>query len=163
MSNDTLVNLINQPVITLQTKTNIIHTFDVPMCYNSLEIFYSYSPKKVEDLEVCKRCIFEGIELYVPDVIPHGQTKTVKQRFIDTWQENVPLLNHMTLSIDENQHYIGAAHRHADIQEHTISEVFSSEGFIKTKIHSGTWRIILNVHAALTPMTYNLRVVGKGE
>lgn len=163
MKNDLLLDLNNQHVTILQTKTNIIHTFDVPRGYSSLEISYSYSPKKVEDLEICKRCIFEGIKLYVPDEIPHGQTKTVKQRFIDTWEENVPLLNHMTLSIDENENYVGAAHRHADVQEHTISAEFSSEGFIKTKIHAGTWRIILNVHAALTPMKYNLQVVGKGE
>ena len=62
----------------------------------------------------------------------------------------MPLLNLVTLSLDDSRSYRGAAHRQAAFQEHIISEKSASPGFIKGKIEKGQWQIVLNVHALVT-------------
>lgn len=111
-------------------KTNITFPFTLDCSAEKLLITYSYSPKILDDREKSIRLI----ERWTKD---------------DT-EKYLPLKNLVTLSLDSPDGFRGSAHRHAPEQKHIISESFSSNGFLKTKIKKGDWRISLNVHAVVT-------------
>lgn len=111
-------------------KTNITLPFTLDSSAEKLVITYSYSPKILADREESIRLIEEW-------------TNTDTEKYL-------PLKNLVTLSLDSPDGYRGAAHRHAENQTHIISESFSSNGFLKTKIKKGEWKISLNVHAVVT-------------
>ena len=75
----------------------------------------------------------------------------------------LPVKNLITLSLDENGKYRGAAHRQDDVQHHEISADFASNGFFKGKIEEGVWRIALNVHCCACKVSYNLKITGEAE
>lgn len=121
-------------------KTNVPLSFFVEEEFKTLEIQYSYSPKILTDEEKSEKLIKENIR------------RDARKNYIDypSWQSFMPLKNLITLSLDSPCGYIGAAHRQAENQYHTISEDFSSVGFVRTKILKGQWVLTLNVHAIVT-------------
>ena len=121
-------------------KTNVPLDFFVEDDFEKLEIFYSYSPKILEDKEKSKALIEENI------------IRDAGENYIDypSWEAFMPLKNLITLSLDSPSAYVGAAHRQADSQHHIISKAFSSVGFEKTEIEKGKWTLTLNVHALIT-------------
>lgn len=129
-------------------KTNLIHRFDVPEQLRALVIRYSYSPKTLENREKAVCLVENCFEKY-------GETLTVKA------SDYLPVKNLVTISVDCNGRYIGAAHRQANEQEHRISRDKSSPGFIKTDIEAGEWDIVLNVHYACCEIDYTITVEGE--
>lgn len=129
-------------------KTNLIHRFDVPQNIKSLKIKYSYSPKTLESREKAVEIIKSTYEKY--DEVLHGRPA-----------DYLPVKNLITLSVDCNGRYIGAAHRQANEQEHIISRDFSSCGFVKTEIEAGEWDIMLNVHSVSCNVDYTIVVEGE--
>ncbi len=136
------MTLLNEKLVLTEkdTKTNISLSFEVPEGCESLEISYSYSPKRLEDEEKCKRLIEKNI---ADDAAGYEGDYPSFERYM-------PLKNLITLSLDSPLGYVGAAHRQAEKQSHIISESFSSVGFSKTKIYKGKWTLTLNVHAVVT-------------
>lgn len=131
-------------------KTNLIHRFDVPENITSLKIKYSYSPKTVENREKAVSLVRSCFEKYDETIV--GKPA-----------DYLPIKNLITLSVDENGKYRGAAHRQANKQTHIISESFSSPGFTKGKIGSGEWDIMLNVHFIGCDVDYTITVEGEVE
>lgn len=129
-------------------KTNLMHRFDVPENIKSLTIKYSYSPKTLESREKAVALVEDCFEKY-------GETLTVKA------SDYLPVKNLVTISVDCNGRYIGAAHRQANEQTHIISREKSSFGFIKTDIEAGEWDIVLNVHYACCEIDYTIIVEGE--
>lgn len=129
-------------------KTNLIHRFDVPENITSLKIKYSYSPKTVENREKAVSLVRSCFERYDETIV--GKPA-----------DYLPIKNLITLSVDENGKYRGAAHRQASEQTHIISESFASPGFTKGKISSGEWDIILNVHFIGCDVDYIITVEGE--
>lgn len=111
-------------------KTNITFPFTLDCPAERMKITYSYAPKILADREKSIHFIEEW-------------TKTDARKYL-------PLKNLVTLSLDSPDGFRGSAHRHAPEQTHIISESFSSNGFLKTEIKKGEWRISLNVHAVVT-------------
>ncbi len=133
-------------------KTNIVLPFEVNEEFEALKITYSYSPKILEDREKSKILIEKNIKT------------DAGANFCDypSWENFLPLKNLITLSLDGPDGYVGAAHRQAERSEHIISESFSSEGFIKTSVKKGLWKLTLNVHALVTEKAHcNITVEGK--
>lgn len=137
-------------VTTANDKKNLIHRFDVPENIKSLTIKYSYSPKTIENREKAVSLVRGCFEKY-------------DERLIGKPADYLPVKNLITLSLDENGRYRGAAHRQSNDQTHIISENFASPGFIKGKINSGEWDIMLNVHFIGCDVDYNITVEGKAE
>ncbi|MCM1286298.1 MAG: hypothetical protein NC213_08710 [Acetobacter sp.] len=135
-------------ITTANDKTNLIHRFDVPENMKSLKIKYSYSPKILENREKAVEIIKSTYEKY--DEILRGRPA-----------EYLPVKNLITLSVDCNGRYIGAAHRQDNEQEHVISSEFSSCGFIKTEVEAGEWDIMLNVHSVSCNVDYVIEVEGE--
>ena len=132
-------------------KTNIFLDFNVPNGVEKLIIDYSYSPKTVENRAEAVKLISEGLEKYLG--------KDNNENPLDY----LPVKNLITLSLDSNGNYRGAAHRQDDVQHHEISKDFASNGFLKGKIESGVWRVVLNVHCCACEVSYSLKVSGEAE
>lgn len=137
-------------ITTDNDKTNLIHKFDVPDNIRSLKIDYSYSPKTLESREKAVEIVHACFQKYDEQI--HGRAS-----------DHLPVKNLITLSVDENGKYRGAAHRQADTQTHILSEDFASYGFSKGKIESGEWDIVLNVHSISCDVEYTITVEGEAE
>lgn len=133
-----------------QDKTNISLEFNVPGGIEKLIIDYEYSPKILENEEKAEELLAKSIEKYLGD-----EYKAEPRDFM-------PVKNLITLSLDDNGKYRGAAHRQADKQRHEISKDFASVGFMKGEIHSGKWQIVLNVHCCACDVDYKIKVTGEG-
>ncbi len=129
-------------------KTNLIHRFDVPSGLKALEIIYEYSPKTLENREKAIEEVKACLEKY--DEVCEGRPA-----------DYLPIKNLVTLSLDANGRYIGAAHRQSNKQEHIISADSSSVGFVKTEIEQGEWDIMLNVHSVSCDVDYKIIVEGE--
>lgn len=136
-------------VLPEQDKTNISIAFTVPDGIEKLVIDYKYSPKTLEDEEKTAAILKESIEKYL------GNDYDADPK------DFMPIKNLITLSLDENGTYRGAAHRQADQQHHEISREFASVGFEKGEITSGSWRLMLNVHCCACEVNYNVRITGE--
>lgn len=131
-------------------KTNLIHRFDVPENIKALKIKYTYSPKTFDNREKAVELVKACFDKY-------------DERLLGKPAEHLPIKNLITLSIDENGKYRGAAHRQANEQEHIISEKLASPGFNKGKIEAGEWDIMLNVHYVACDVDYEIIVEGEEE
>lgn len=123
------------------SKRNISWYFELEDDAEFLEITYSYSPKKLEDKEKTEEKILECLLKDAPDTY---------EEYLPQKESFAPLVNLITISLDSPYGYVGAAHRHANVQNHRISSDFASVGFVKTKIKKGKWRLMLNIHAVVT-------------
>ncbi|MCC8072713.1 MAG: hypothetical protein LIO62_01100 [Clostridiales bacterium] len=137
-------------ITTANDKTNLTHRFDVPENIEKIVIKYSYSPKILENREKAVGIIRDCFEHY---------DETMQGRPADY----LPVKNLVTLSVDDNGIYRGAAHRQDSEQEHIIGIDFASPGFTKGKINAGEWDIILNVHSVSCDVDYTIEVEGVSE
>ncbi len=134
-------------------KTNISLPFVVGDDFSFLRFTASYYPKRLTDKEKARVLIFENIE-----------RDGGKEANRENWQNFMPLLNLVTLSLDDSESYRGACHRQADFQTFFLSEKEASPGLIKGEIKKGQWCAVLNVHALVTEKcTYSLKIEGGDE
>lgn len=135
-----------------QTRTNVLLPFALSKSYGQMEIFYSYSPKKITDPAEVKILAEQCLSKYL---LPEDVPQTVDP-------EQYPMGNLVTISLDKGEEFVGAAHRQAPEQHHILSPSFSSPGFRKTEITKGDWRLMINIHAlGLQPVTCQVKIVGK--
>lgn len=123
------------------TKRNISWYFELEEDAEFLDITYSYTPKKLEDKEKTEEKIMECLLKDAPDTY---------EEYLPEREKFAPLVNLVTISLDGPDGYVGAAHRHPNVQSHRISSAFASVGFVKTRIKKGKWRLMLNIHAVVT-------------
>ena len=121
-------------------KTNVIVPFETDEAYKKLFISYSYFPKLLEDREKAEKLIEENL---IRDAGDDAEKYSDYEKFM-------PLKNLITLSLDSQSDYRGAAHRQDSEQRHEIGPDFASPGFIKGEIGKGKWQLVLNVHAVVT-------------
>lgn len=131
-------------------KTNIVNKFTVPENIKVLNISYSYSPKNLEDREKAVEIIKDCFKKYDEYIVGRPS-------------DYLPVKNLLTLSVDCNGNYIGAAHRQSNEQEITISSEFSTPGFIKCSVDSGVWDVAVNVHSINCDVEYSIVVEGVEE
>ena len=137
------------------SKTNIDIPLEITEVFSALFIQTEYTPKIVEDRDLSRREIEVGVARYIPeyDLAEFGR-----------WEDYMPLVNFITLSIDCGDEYIGCAHRHSPVQDHIISPVYSSPGFFRHTIRTGGWNFVLNCHAVIDKtVRYRLQVWGADE
>ncbi|MDE5616830.1 MAG: CehA/McbA family metallohydrolase [Clostridia bacterium] len=121
-------------------KTHVKVSFEVPDGLKTLSVRTAYSPKYEYDEEKCIRLIDEGLS---KQDIAAPLTYEQKRRCI-------PLANHIAWSLDDGEKNLGTEHRHKPDQTHIISEVYSSNGFIKAKPLGGKWTLIASVNGMVT-------------
>ena len=136
-------------------KTNIDLPLEITEDNFALFIQTAYTPKVIEDRDLARREIEAGIVRYIPenDRAEFGR-----------WEDYLPLVNFITLSVDCGDEYIGCAHRHSPVQDHIISPAYSSPGFIRHAVRAGRWNFVLNCHAVVNgTVQYRLRIWGADE
>ena len=121
-------------------KTNVVVPFKLEENYKRLFISYSYAPKLLEDREKAEKLIEENL---IRDAGDDAVQYSDYEKFM-------PLKNLITLSLNSDSDYRGAAHRQDSEQHHEIGVDFASPGFIRGEISRGKWRLVLNVHAVVT-------------
>lgn len=131
-------------------KTNIVHKFDVPENIKAIKIKYSYSPKNLDDRESAVNIIKDCFKKYDENMVGRPS-------------DYLPVKNLVTISVDGNGKYIGAAHRQSNQQEITISSDFSTPGFEKYGIDAGEWDVVINVHSISCDVEYIVEVEGVEE
>ncbi len=132
------------------SKTNIFHTFQLDQAYEALEIRFSYLPKVHPGKAESLRLIQDAMEIYAPPPYENAYGKA---------EDYLPIVNLLTLSLEDPHNYRGCAHRHDDTQVHMIQADFASPGFYKGPVMAGVWRIGINLHCVVTPVcTYSLEV-----
>ena len=148
-----MTEILNETIRLLpgQEKTNVIVPFALHKKYEALFLHCAYSPKTVADEALCQRLISRAITEQVPQ----------KERAGLDWRYYLPLKNLVTPSLDYEESYIGCAHRQDDDMFLTVSANGSSPGFLAHPVGAGRWRVVLNLHAVMVPVTYRLTVTAK--
>ncbi len=139
----------NGQITSKDDKSNIVIPFTVNNNFNSLTIDFSYSPKNLEDKEKLTDIIKNALEKYSNGYYCGHPEQYIKYS-----------TNLVTLSLDENGKFRGAAHRSSNKQHIVIGED-STKGFLDRKIESGNWDIVLSVHLALCNIDYKIVVNGE--
>lgn len=136
-----------------QSQTNVAFPFELERDMDSLTIEYAYWPKVMTDDELAQRMLHEGMEHCVEE----------QDRAQFPIHSFLPLVNLVTLSVDDPEGYRGCAHRHDPEQTHVLRAEDSSPGFEDRSIMAGRWQVVVNVHAVVTdPCNFKLKVTAEG-
>lgn len=106
---------------------------------NKLTVRYSYSPKKYEGADSYALARAAFLEAY-PDGIEPSR---------EDIEAELPLNNHLTLSLEREGKLVGTAHRHAPEAEYYVTAASASPGFTPTAVEKGEWAVVLSAHAVL--------------
>lgn len=133
---------VRQKLFPEQSKTNVLFSFTVPVPQDRLRIHFSYSPKRLDDMETAKVLIDEGVKRYNPEAF---------EAVGYDWKDYLPLNNLLTLSADCNGVYRGCGHRQSPNQEIVIGPFPDvSDGFYPGPVEKGLWQIAISVHAVIS-------------
>ncbi len=107
--------------------------------YSKLEINYHYSPKDYLGDDGYEMALNAFKEAY-------GDVRVEADEVIS----ELPLKNHVTLSLTKDTRLVGTAHRHANDIKIIVGKDGSTEGFYSLDVNSGNYAIVLSVHAILS-------------
>lgn len=150
----TVLSLTNTVTPAL-SKSNVFHVFRLDKTYEELEIRFAYLPKKHPNRGKSLKLIRQAMERYAPSPFDkaYGQP-----------EDYLPILNLLTLSLDDPEGYRGCAHRHDETQVHYINQAYASPGLYQGQLPRGEWRIAVNLHCVVTDScTYMLEVLAGEE
>ncbi|CAH1232361.1 hypothetical protein PAECIP111891_07001 [Paenibacillus allorhizoplanae] len=135
------------------SKSHITYTLHLQKECSELHLEFTYEPKKLEDESKAEELIKEGLGLFI----------LKEHQASHPWRDYHPLQNLMTLSLDDENGFRGAAHRHDSVQHLTITTKEASPGFILGDFPRGQLKIMINVHCIVTEQCrYRLFVLGGG-
>lgn len=129
-------------------KSHITYSFYIGENIKEIIINFQYYPLTLSDRSLSQSIIDDTLSGY-----------GIHDKDEADWQKYLPLKNLLTLSIDDQLEFRGAAHKHENYQEVHISQASATQGFIKGAIIAGQWKLTISVHALLTEeCTYKLEV-----
>ncbi len=135
-------------------KSHIQVKFSVPDGLKCLTVSTVYSPKYEYDEEKCIKKIDEGL----------SRQQLARPLGYQEKRRCVPLANHIAWSLDDSEKRLGTEHRHRPDQTHIISEIYSSNGFIRTQIKGGEWTLTVSVNSIVTDhIDVEISVKGYGD
>lgn len=131
--------------------THKVFPFSVPSGIKEIRVKMSYSPKDCDDEEK-SLAIIRGI--LSRDAWYRTFTEEEVRGFL-------PLRNHISVSLDGPEGWLGTAHRHAPKQEYFINEKDCACGFRPAATVAGEWKITLSLNCVVTGKV-DVRVVVEG-
>lgn len=135
------------------SKSHITYTFHLHELCHKLHLEFSYEPKKLEDESHAQALIEEGFTRYILET----------QRDSYSWRDFLPLQNLLTLSLDDENGFRGAGHRHDPVQHLTITADEASPGFIPGSFPKGQLKLMINLHCIVTEQCKYRLHVWEGE
>lgn len=133
------------------SRTHIRIPFVLTQATEELRIRFEYAPKTLDDREHSIRLLEKSFEEYL---LP-----TQRQQAITHVDQYLPLKNLITLSIDDEQGYRGACHRHDEIQNLSLSASKASPGLMAGPLRAGSWSVTLSLHCIVTEScSYRLQI-----
>ena len=148
------MNLLHK-TITFQppmNKTTLSFRIDIPQDLHSLLIHIHYSPKYLMDQKEIQHLTMEGIQHW-GYYLSEGNLSSIPK--CDQ------IANLITLSLNNNDAFLGFAHRHDPDMDLIISEDKASPGFHRFCIHAGNIDVFLHAnYIASREVTYDLDVEG---
>ncbi len=120
-------------------QTHIKVPFVVAEAYEYIMIQFSYGPQIVYT-EEAKPYLEQAVLRYFT---PEEQTE-------GNWQNFLPLVNLLTLSVSQEGHYLGCYHHKAATQEIYLSAKTSSLGFERVSPTPGFWELQISLHCMLS-------------
>ncbi|MDR2267758.1 MAG: hypothetical protein LBE09_09365 [Christensenellaceae bacterium] len=148
-ANEEFVTLLlhEQKILPSEVNRHIAIPIRVSQEYAWLVFKYEYQPKIFDDpiasMEYIRKCAEES-SVSVESLMHEANA----------------LKNHLTLSIDSPDGWVGTAHRHNNKLEIVINSQRSTEGFLPTPITMGKWIATVSTHCVLSPVNVKLKVVG---
>lgn len=131
-------------------KTHREYGFTVSEKAESFTLLFSFSPKTVEKEEDLKEAFQNGIGNI--DLSPDESLEMFRK-------EGFVLTNLLSVALYKGERYLGAAHRHKDMQEYHFTGNSSPDGFLRIGELKGEYRIILSFHGVFTDgLQYKLSV-----
>jgi len=125
-----------------QSRTHVRYTFRLDEPASAIRIRFAYSPKQLDDEKRARELLEQSFGLYL---LPEQQALAIEK--LDRY---LPLMNLITLSVDDPDGYRGACHRHTPDQLLSLAEHGASPGLMKGKPGAGEWTITLSLHAIVT-------------
>lgn len=123
-------------------KTHKKIKFNIEKKIKKLNIEFQYSPKIASEKNYIIEAFKEdNCEMTLEEALFY------KEKYLN---EDEELKNLVTLSLYNEEEYIGCAHRSSDKQSIIISPEESTPGFKNTKVEKGQWIIVLSVHGLNT-------------
>lgn len=119
-------------------KTHKKIKFNIEKKMKKLIIEFQYSPRIASE----KNCIIEAFKEENCEMT-FEESLFYKEKYLN---EDEELKNLVTLSLYNEEEYIGCAHRSIDKKSIIISPEESTPGFKNTKVKPGQWEIVLSVH-----------------
>lgn len=141
-----------QTVQPQMSKQNIRHKFTVDKALAEMEIRFSYTPKKMENEAEMRALALDCLEQYAPGEYKNGYAPL---------EAYLPLVNLITLSLDDPNGYRGCAHRHDPVRVHKLTANSASPGFFIRDLPCGEWEAVVSLHAVITDCTYTLEIFGR--
>ncbi|MGQ9629768.1 MAG: CehA/McbA family metallohydrolase [bacterium] len=141
--------------------------FEVPRGCGALEVFFDYSPRKLEDGEENRRLILRASDEYTEGHRGAGGERLSKLVFETLYKMASPLRNLLNLSLyDPWGRFRGRWDRNAEWQDPTVSirAGDASPGMLPLPITPGRWRVSLEVHVVVTSeCQYSLEICSLPE
>lgn len=122
-------------------KTNLTFPFSLPEGAEKLTVQFSYTPKILEDKEESKTQIKACLK---KDGVPQ---KRYTEAEIESY---LPIVNLVTISLDDPKGYRGCAHRHDAKQCHVFTNTKAPVGFVARPLEAGTWQLHFHMHAVVS-------------
>ena len=123
-------------------KTHKKIKFNIEKEMSNLMLEFEYSPKIVSEKNYIIEAFKEdNCEMTLEEALFY------KEKYLNASEE---LKNLVTVSLYNEEEYIGCAHRSLDKQKIIVSLEESTPGFKNTKVRQGQWEIVLSVHGLNT-------------
>lgn len=132
--------------------THRVFSFSVPSGLKEIRVKMAYSPKDCDDEEKSV-AIIRGI--LARDAWYSSFTEEQVKGFL-------PLRNHISVSLDSPDGWLGTAHRHAPRQEYFVNAEDCACGFRPAEIKAGEWKLTLSFNCVVTG-TVGVRVTVEGS
>jgi len=135
------------------SKCHITYAFELNNDSSRLDIYFSYEPKVLDNIQKSKELICQGIVKFCEG----------KHEELEQWEKYLPIKNLLTISIDDRDTFRGCAHNQLEHQHLFITKNNASNGLIPGNIAVGQWKVTISVHAAVTEIcNYKLHIT-EGE
>ncbi|TBL70858.1 hypothetical protein [Paenibacillus thalictri] len=122
------------------SKSHITYTLHLHKECGELHVEFAYEPKTLDDEARSEQLIEEGFRQFILE----------EHRPSYNWRDFLPLQNLLTLSLDDENGFRGAGHRHDPVQHLVVTTEEASPGLVPGVFPRGQLQVMINIHCVVT-------------